>query len=254
MSDDRHFGLTGLAVMGANLARNVARHGVPVAVHNRTTAGPRSSWRSTGPRARSAAESTEDFVAALETPRVRIIMVKAGRAGRRGDRGAHPAARRGRHHHRRGQLPLPRHQAAHRGCAGRASAFMGVGVSGGEEGALNGPSIMPGGDREAYDAAVKPIFDAIAANVDGTPCCDLRRRRRGGPLRQDGPQRHRVRRHAAHRRGVRPAAPRRWARRPADRARSSSAGTRASSSRSSSRSPRSCCPRPTTPPASRSST
>ena len=49
--------------------------------------------------------------------------------------------------------------------------FLGVGVSGGEEGALNGPSIMPGGDREPYDESVKPIFEAIAAQVDGTPCC-----------------------------------------------------------------------------------
>jgi 6-phosphogluconate dehydrogenase len=49
--------------------------------------------------------------------------------------------------------------------------FLGVGVSGGEEGALNGPSIMPGGDRQPYDQSVKPIFEAIAAQVDGTPCC-----------------------------------------------------------------------------------
>jgi 6-phosphogluconate dehydrogenase len=49
--------------------------------------------------------------------------------------------------------------------------FVGMGVSGGEEGALNGPSIMPGGDPDAYDASVKPIFEAIAAQVDGTPCC-----------------------------------------------------------------------------------
>jgi len=55
--------------------------------------------------------------------------------------------------------------------AQRGIHFLGVGVSGGEEGALNGPSIMPGGDREPYDEAVKPILEAIAADVDGTPCC-----------------------------------------------------------------------------------
>jgi len=49
--------------------------------------------------------------------------------------------------------------------------FFGVGVSGGEEGALEGPSIMPGGDQNAYDEHVKPIFETIAAEVDGTPCC-----------------------------------------------------------------------------------
>jgi 6-phosphogluconate dehydrogenase len=53
----------------------------------------------------------------------------------------------------------------------RGIVFIGAGVSGGEEGALNGPSIMPGGDREAYEQSVRPIFEAIAADVDGTPCC-----------------------------------------------------------------------------------
>ena len=81
--------------------------------------------------------------------------------------------------------------------------FIGTGVSGGEEGALQGPSIMPGGNPEAWPH-VKPIFQAIAAKVaDGTPVLRLGRARRGaGHLRQDGPQRHRIRRHAAHLRGL----------------------------------------------------
>ena len=74
--------------------------------------------------------------------------------------------------------------------------FIGTGVSGGEEGARHGPSIMPGGNPAAWPH-VKEIFQAIAAKVeDGTPCCDWVGEERRRPLRQDGPQRHRVRRHA----------------------------------------------------------
>ena len=62
-------------------------------------------------------------------------------------------------------------QRRHASAAEHGVHFLGVGVSGGEEGALNGPSIMPGGDREPYDESVKPILEAIAAQVDGTPCC-----------------------------------------------------------------------------------
>ena len=62
-------------------------------------------------------------------------------------------------------------QRRHDAAAQSGVHFLGVGVSGGEEGALNGPSIMPGGDREPYDESVRPIFEAIAAQVDGTPCC-----------------------------------------------------------------------------------
>ena len=73
-------GVTGLAVMGANLARNIARHGVPVAVHNRTTARTKEFMEAyAGEGAFTAAESTEDFVAALEKPRRIIVMVKAGK-------------------------------------------------------------------------------------------------------------------------------------------------------------------------------
>ena len=80
--------------------------------------------------------------------------------------------------------------------------FVGMGVSGGEEGARHGPSIMPGGDRGGYDA-LAPILDQIAAQVDDGPCVTYIGPGRRRPLREDGPQRHRVRRHAAHRRGVR---------------------------------------------------
>ena len=102
--------------MGANLARNIARRGVPIAVHNRTTAKTTEFMEEYGHEGTfTGCETTEDFVAALETPAADHRDGQGGRAGGRRDRGAHPAARRGRHHHRRRQLALPRHRAAHRG-------------------------------------------------------------------------------------------------------------------------------------------
>jgi hypothetical protein len=80
--------------------------------------------------------------------------------------------------------------------------FIGTGVSGGEEGARHGPSIMPGGNPAAWPY-VKEIFQAIAAKVeDGSPCCDWVGEERRRPLRQDGAQRHRIRRHAIDLRGL----------------------------------------------------
>ena len=77
--------------------------------------------------------------------------------------------------------------------AGKGIQFLGVGVSGGEEGARHGPSIMPGGPKEAYER-VRPVFEAVAAKVERRAVRDVARPRFGRPLRQDGPQRHRVRR------------------------------------------------------------
>jgi 6-phosphogluconate dehydrogenase len=164
-------GLTGLAVMGQNLARNIASRGIPVLVHNRTAAttdaflvGLRSDEPLTG------AATLEELAAGLKRPRKIIIMVKAGPPVDAvldqllellepgdvvidGGNSFYPDTV------RREQL------AAQRGVA-----FLGVGISGGEEGALRGPSIMPGGDRKAYEL-VEPILTRIAAQVDGVPCC-----------------------------------------------------------------------------------
>jgi 6-phosphogluconate dehydrogenase len=167
-----HFGLTGLATMGANLARNVAHHEIPVAVHNRSGEKTRTfmdEHGSEGPL--SGYESVEDWVGALATPRVLMMMVKAGapvdavideivRLLDRGD----VLVDGGNSHFRDTQR---RHAKLEQ----LGIHFLGVGVSGGEEGALNGPSIMPGGDQAPYDEHVRPIFEAIAAEVDETPCC-----------------------------------------------------------------------------------
>ncbi|MGA9857124.1 MAG: NADP-dependent phosphogluconate dehydrogenase [Solirubrobacteraceae bacterium] len=171
-SSDPHFGLTGLATMGANLARNVAHHDIPVAVHNRTTSRMErfvSEHGSEGPI--SGHESVQDWVGALAQPRVLMSMVQAGSATDAVIDEITPHLDRGDIVIDGGNAHYRDTQRRHAKLAEQGIHFLGVGVSGGEEGALNGPSIMPGGDQEPYDASVKPIFEAIAAQVDGTPCC-----------------------------------------------------------------------------------
>ena len=164
-------GVTGLAVMGANLARNIARHGVPVAVHNRTTARTKEFMEAyAGEGTFTAAESTEDFVAALEKPRRIIVMVKAGAPVDGVIEELTPLLDEGDIIIDAGNSHFPDTKRRTEACAAKGLRFMGVGVSGGEEGALNGPSIMPGGDPAAY-AEVEEVLTSIAANVDGTPCC-----------------------------------------------------------------------------------
>jgi 6-phosphogluconate dehydrogenase len=171
MTDSAQIGVTGLAVMGSNLARNFARHGHPVAVHNRTDAKTRALIDEFGHEGTFLPSySAADFIASLERPRRVVIMVKAG-AGtdavidqlaalmEPGDilvdgGNAHFADTR-------------RREAALRE---KGIHFVGTGISGGEEGALNGPSIMPGGTKEAYES-LGPLLESISAHVDGTPCC-----------------------------------------------------------------------------------
>src|SRR4051794_36169375 len=171
MSTPAQIGVTGLAVMGRNLARNLARNGYAVALHNRTAARTRSLVEEHGDEGTFVAtESLKEFVDALERPRRVVIMVKAGAPTdavidelvpllEEGDividcGNAHFADTRRREHELRD----------------KGLHFVGCGVSGGEEGALNGPSIMPGGSKESYEK-LGPIFESIAAEVDGTACC-----------------------------------------------------------------------------------
>lgn len=163
-------GVTGLAVMGANLARNIARRGTPVAVHNRTAARTREFIEAYGSEgAFTAAETLEEFVAALERPRRIIVMVKAGAPVDGVIEELAPLLDEGDIIIDAGNSHFPDTKRRTEECSARGLRFMGVGVSGGEEGALNGPSIMPGGDPAAY-AEVEEILTSIAAQVDGTPC------------------------------------------------------------------------------------
>ena len=173
MSNRSEFGITGLATMGQNLARNLARHGIPVAVHNRTVARTRElveRYGNEGPF--TPTESIEELVGSLARPRRILIMVKAGPPVDAVIDELAPHLEPGDVLIDGGNSFFEDTRRREQALAGRGLRFLGTGVSGGEEGALHGPSIMPGGTAEAY-AAVQPILTAIAAQVDGTPCCRL---------------------------------------------------------------------------------
>src|ERR1700677_329397 len=164
-------GVTGLGVMGRNLARNFARHGYTVALHNRTASRTTDVVSQFGHEGTFVpAQTAEEFVQALERPRRLIIMVNAGGATDAVIDEFAPLLAPGDmiidggnshcHDTRRREAKL-KEQGLH---------FVGMGVSGGEEGALNGPSIMPGGSTESYQA-LGPMLETISAHVDGTPCC-----------------------------------------------------------------------------------
>jgi len=165
------FGLTGLAVMGQNLARNVASRGISIAVHNRTTARTREFLDQHGHEGPIVgAESVEDFVATLARPRRLIIMVKAGPPVDAVLDELAPLLDAGDVVIDGGNSLYSDTRRRERDLAAKDIRFIGAGISGGEDGALHGPSIMPGGTAEAY-AAVSDVLTTIAAQVDGTPCC-----------------------------------------------------------------------------------
>ncbi len=158
-------GVTGLAVMGRNLARNLARHGFVVALHNRTPVRTRSLVADHGDEGHFvASESLPDFVASLERPRAVIIMVQAGGPTDAVIDELSPLMESGDILIDCGNahfVDTRRREAALRG---QGLHFVGTGVSGGEEGALLGPSIMPGGSVESYQK-LGPMFESIAARI-----------------------------------------------------------------------------------------
>ncbi len=171
MADKPNFGLTGLAVMGQNLARNVAHKGFPIAVHNRTTEKTDKFMEEHGGEgALTGSKSVEDFVGALQTPRAIMIMVKAGQPVDDVIAELKPLLAKGDLLIDGGNSLFSDTERRVKELNADGFLFLGTGVSGGEEGALNGPSIMPGGSEDAYKI-VEPIFTKIAAQVDGTPCC-----------------------------------------------------------------------------------
>ncbi|MBJ7529071.1 MAG: NADP-dependent phosphogluconate dehydrogenase [Nocardioides sp.] len=168
-------GLTGLAVMGRNLARNIARNGHTIAVHNRTAAKMTALVEEFSDEAREGggelvgSESLEDFVASIQQPRTILVMVKAGEPTDAVIDELVPLLDEGDIVVDAGNAhftdTLRRQQALEE----KGLHFVGMGVSGGEEGALNGPSIMVGGSEHAYEN-LGPVMESIAAVVDGTPC------------------------------------------------------------------------------------
>ena len=171
MADKPNFGLTGLAVMGQNLARNVAHKGFSIAVHNRTAEKTYKFMAEHGQEgALVGSKSTADFVNSLQSPRAIMIMVKAGQPVDDVIAELTPLLAKGDLLIDGGNSLFSDTQRRVAELSPKGILFLGTGVSGGEEGALNGPSIMPGGSREAYKI-VEPIFTKIAAQVDGVPCC-----------------------------------------------------------------------------------
>ncbi len=163
-------GVTGLSTMGRNLARNIARHGFAVAVHNRTTARMTSLLDDHGDEGDLVGcESLEDFVAAIETPRAVIVMVKAGQPTDAVIDALTPLLDDGDIVIDAGNAQFTDTLRREHDLSAQGIHFVGMGVSGGEEGALNGPSIMVGGSQHAYQR-IGPVVESIAAQVDGTPC------------------------------------------------------------------------------------
>ncbi|MEG3633987.1 NADP-dependent phosphogluconate dehydrogenase [Micromonospora palythoicola] len=164
-------GVTGLAVMGRNLARNLARNGFTVALHNRSPERTRSLVAEHGDEGTFVpTESLADFVAALERPRAVIIMVKAGGPTDAVIDELVPLLEAGDIIIDCGNAHFADTRRREEALRAHGLHFVGTGVSGGEEGALWGPSIMPGGSAESY-RKLGPIFEKIAAQVDGVPCC-----------------------------------------------------------------------------------
>ncbi len=167
-----NIGLIGLAVMGQNLVLNMNDNGFKVSVFNRTTSkvdeflnGPAKGTEVVG------THSLEELVDSLEAPRKVMLMVKAGEVVDIYIEKLLPLLS-------AGDIIIDGGNSLYTDSNRRTDylkeksiLFIGTGVSGGEEGARHGPSIMPGGNKEAWEA-VKPIFQAISAKVDGAPCCE----------------------------------------------------------------------------------
>ncbi len=164
-------GLIGLAVMGENLVLNMESKGFSVAVFNRTTdiTDKFASGRGKGKKIQPT-RTMEEFVGAIKKPRKAMIMVKAGAPVDAVIGQLAPLMEKGDVIIDGGNSLFTDTQRRCKDLEGKGIHFVGMGVSGGEEGALKGPSLMPGGPRESWEI-IAPIFRKIAAQVDGEPCC-----------------------------------------------------------------------------------
>src|SRR5450432_22074 len=164
-------GLIGLAVMGENLVLNMESKGFHVAVFNRTAAVT-EKFAANRAKGKNIQPTTtmRDFVGALRRPRKAMIMVKAGAPVDAVIDQLVPLLEKGDVIIDGGNSLFTDTQRRCKDLEGRGIHFVGCGVSGGEEGALKGPSLMPGGPRASWEI-IAPIFRKIAAVVDGEPCC-----------------------------------------------------------------------------------
>ena len=173
MQQQADIGLIGLAVMGENLVLNMESRGFTVAVYNRTVekvdhfVGGRGKGRKI-----IGTKSVKELIASLKSPRKVMLMIKAGKPVDEMIETLIPHLSKGDLIIDGGNSHFPDTIRRTKYLEQKGMLFIGTGVSGGEEGALHGPSIMPGGSSAAWPL-VKPVFQSIAAKVDnGTPCCD----------------------------------------------------------------------------------
>lgn len=173
MKELANIGLVGLAVMGENLVLNMENNGFTVAVYNRTTKKVEDFVKGRGSKKNIIGTySVEEFVNSLERPRKVMIMVRAGAAVDAFIDEVIPFLDKGDIIIDGGNTHFPDTNRRTKYVEEKGMLYIGTGVSGGEEGALLGPSIMPGGSKAAWQY-VKPIFQKISAKVeDGSPCCD----------------------------------------------------------------------------------
>ncbi|PLR76414.1 phosphogluconate dehydrogenase (NADP(+)-dependent, decarboxylating) [Bacillus sp. V3-13] len=165
----QQIGVIGLAVMGKNLAMNIESRGYTVSVYNRSREKTDEMLEETKGRNIVGTYSMEEFVQSLETPRKILLMVKAGGPTDATIEQLKPLLEKGDIVIDGGNTFFADTQRRNKELSELGIHFIGTGVSGGEEGALKGPSIMPGGQKEAYDL-VAPIFEDISAKVNGEPC------------------------------------------------------------------------------------
>ena len=163
-------GVVGMAVMGSNLARNFASKGFRTALFNRTFARTEAVAQAFPEAGFVAAETVPDFVACLERPRRIVMMVKAGDATDATMDALIPFLEPGDILVDGGNSFFADTRRRERRMAELGLSFIGCGISGGEEGALHGPAMMPGGPRESY-AHIGPLLEQISAHYDGEPCC-----------------------------------------------------------------------------------
>ncbi|HZG71794.1 MAG TPA: NADP-dependent phosphogluconate dehydrogenase, partial [Chondromyces sp.] len=166
----QQIGVIGLAVMGKNLAWNIESRGYTVSVYNRSREKTDEMLAESKGKNIVGTYSIEEFLDSLEKPRKILLMVKAGTATDATIDQLKPHLEKGDIVIDGGNTFFKDTQRRNEQLSELGIHFIGTGVSGGEEGALTGPSIMPGGQKEAYDL-VAPILKDISAKVEGEPCC-----------------------------------------------------------------------------------
>lgn len=166
----QQIGVVGLAVMGKNLALNIESRGFTVSVFNRSAEKTKELLQEAPGKQLVGTYSIEEFVQSLEVPRKILIMVKAGGPTDDTINQLVPYLDKGDILIDGGNAFFPDTQRRNKELAEQGIRFVGTGVSGGEEGALKGPSIMPGGQEDAYKL-VEPILTAISAKVGDDACC-----------------------------------------------------------------------------------